>query len=196
MKTKTINIYEYAELSEEAKQKAYNKWSQGVDYGFELENRKTLNKFADIFNIRISEFQYDCHNKYIKYEINLGFDVLEMKGVRLSKYIWNNYKNNLFVGKSYYKTSVSGKHKRRKSKIILDDCCVLSGYFMDNEILEPIYNFLKSYDKEIDFETLLDNCLDSWLNACTNDYEYNFSEENFIENYASEKEYLIDGTEA
>ena len=40
MRTETITIYSYSELSEEAKATAYKAWEP--DYAFEADNRRTL----------------------------------------------------------------------------------------------------------------------------------------------------------
>lgn len=43
MRTETITIYSYSELSEEAKATAYKAWEP--DYAFEADNRRTLEAF-------------------------------------------------------------------------------------------------------------------------------------------------------
>lgn len=49
MRTETITIYSYSELSEEAKATAYKAWEP--DYAFEADNRRTLEAFCTAFGI-------------------------------------------------------------------------------------------------------------------------------------------------
>lgn len=50
MRTETITIYSYSELSEEAKATAYKAWEP--DYAFEADNRRTLEAFCTAFGTR------------------------------------------------------------------------------------------------------------------------------------------------
>lgn len=61
MRTETITIYSYSELSEEAKATAYKAWEP--DYAFEADNRRTLDAFCDAFGIEVTEYVYNsyCH---------------------------------------------------------------------------------------------------------------------------------------
>ena len=61
------------------------------------------------------------------------------------------------------------------SKLKFDNCCVLTGVCYDNDILEPIYNFLKRPDSKTTFEDLIQdieaaiqktfNNMEEWLNS-------------------------------
>jgi hypothetical protein len=51
---------------------------------------------------------------------------------------------------------------------------------MDEEILGPIYKFLKK-PEDITFYTLIRRCLNSWLDACRDDVENYFSFRNFLD---------------
>lgn len=53
MRTETITIYSYSELSEEAKATAYKAWEP--DYAFEADNRRTLEAFCTAFGNVIEE---------------------------------------------------------------------------------------------------------------------------------------------
>ena len=101
-----------------------------------------------------------------------------MTGVRLLKYIINNYGSVLFKRK-YLRHMKSGKIVY--SKIQTETCCVLTGYYMDDEILQPIYDFLKKPDKTSTFEDILNDCLHCWIGACNRNLEYQNSKEAIIE---------------
>ena len=65
---------------------------------------------------------------------------------------------------------------------------------MDQEILQPIYDFLKAPDNTTLYE-LMDRCLDNFFKACRDNMKHQLSEEAFAEfcednNY----EFLYDGT--
>ena len=62
MRTETITIYSYSELSEEAKATAYKAWEP--DYAFEADNRRTLEAFCTAFGIEVTEYIYNsyCHS--------------------------------------------------------------------------------------------------------------------------------------
>ena len=64
MRTETITIYSYSELSEEAKATAYKAWEP--DYAFEADNRRTLEAFCTAFGIEVTEYLYDAYH-YVFY---------------------------------------------------------------------------------------------------------------------------------
>ena len=51
---------------------------------------------------------------------------------------------------------------------------------MDNAILGPVYDFLKK-PTNLNFKDLMEECLESWVSACSKHYEAYMSEENFSE---------------
>jgi hypothetical protein len=56
----------------------------------------------------------------------------------------------------------------------------MTGYYMDMEILQPIYDFIQQ-PYEIKWRELIDLCLEAWLNACERDYWECISMESFTE---------------
>lgn len=78
----------------------------------------------------------------------------------------NNHWNDLYTPKYFWKGT-----KGRKSRIFVDACCPLTGYYIDNRILDPIYQFLKSPTENITFDSLMNECLDSFFRACRDDME-------------------------
>ena len=70
----------------------------------------------------------------------------------------------------------------------------LTGYYIDNCILDPIYQFLKSPTENITFDCLMNECLDSFFRACRDDMESTRTLEHFTEeSNANGWEYLSDG---
>lgn len=193
MKTKVINIYSIDELSKEAQERAYTEWLRNFDYVWHNENIATLKAFENIFPVRIRDWSYGELPSGVKWQFTSDSELAELKGPRLLACIWNNYGDYLFKGKYYsiccgQKNAVGVNSKSRRSKIILEASCVLTGYCMDDEILAPMYAFLKGTLSSWRYQTFADiigYCLDSWQSACTKDLEHGQSFESFLEDSQS-----------
>ena len=205
MKTKTIEIYSLDELTERAQRNAYQNWlnkGYGVNH-WQHENRQALDKFFEHFPCGVS--------RRGNYEFTESEQIANLSGVRLATYLWNNYKIILFKGK-YFGNLKNGQKETRHpriesqwlkdveryfkpyhSAIILETSCVLTGYWIDDEILKPIYDFLKKPDST-DFKQLLYECFQSWEQACERDDEHQSSFEAFKDDCAAnEFEFLENG---
>jgi hypothetical protein len=176
--TKHVNVYSFNELSDDIKQEVINNWRVNDEYFWDSENAGSLNAFCDIFNIKVKEYEYGYHN-YINVSFNLDDDIMELSFLKLHKHLINNYYRDIFKPKYYYKNS-----KKRLSKIQLKNDCVLTGYCADNSILQPMYDFLKK-PYNTDFERLLNDCLNNWLNSCRHDYDFWNSAECIIDEIES-----------
>lgn len=192
MRTIETTVYLFSELSDDAKENARNDFlSKGYENPYSGENLDSLKKFYDIFPVR------QRGRNWGNFEMTCDDDISELSGIRLLKYIWNNYRGDLFKGK-YYSTSgkwIDGKYhyKCKHSKIQLDHCCVLTGYCMDDDILEPVYRFLNCPD-DTTFKELLQDCVNAWEKAVEKDEEYYQSVEYFAEICESnEYEFTEDG---
>lgn len=189
MREITEQIFRVTELNEKALEKAHSDW-QERQYYFGSENESTLNKFIEQFDLELNNYNYDGCGGSVDWDFKLDEEIENLSGIRLLTYLHNNYFNILFKGKYYYKN-----RKHRHAKTILDNCCTLTGYYMDNEILNPIYDFMKKPKKETTFHDLINECMESWIEACNTDYNFYYSEEYFIEeSEANECEYYEDGT--
>ena len=184
MRTKTLTVYNYSELSEEAKERACQEMLEHFDYPWSGENRDTLTEFENNFPVTVKDFRYGSCNSFVDFDFTSDDKTEELTGVRLLKYLHNNYYDVLFKGKYYSKTKyVDGKFssKHRHSKVQKENCCTLTGYYIDDAILKPIYEFLKNPVEHINFYDLMNECLQSWLSAVNNDYEAMQSEEYLAE---------------
>ena len=191
MRTVTIDydLFQVQELSQKAQRTAHQNWLINKEYFHSEENRKTLLEFEKLFDIRVRGWNYDSCNYNYRFETTLSGDIEELRGVRLAIYITNNHWFKLFQYKKYWK----GKTKR-KSRVMFDADCTLTGYCADHSILEPIYDFLKTPNKEITYLKLMDTCLDTFFRFCKDDVVYSDSEEYFNEeSNANELEYLANG---
>ena len=187
IKTLTYEVYTVDELSPDALERAHMDYlSDGDYYYWADESISTLREFEDIFPVRVRD--YDCgYNNYVNFEMYYCFEdeVYDFTGTRLAKWLWNNYRDRLYKGKYY---STPGKYvddkytyKSRHSKIILDNCCPLTGYCADDAILEPIYKFMASPDNYQTPEDIMNDCLQSWVYACRDDVDASESLESFID---------------
>lgn len=184
----TVTYYDLNELNPKAYETAYNEFLNKEYYPYVSDNGHTLIEFCKLFNINVESYCYS-DDLYINSDLSKPRMEFNLSGVRLLKYLYNNYFGQLFSGKYYWIKC----DKFRQSKIMLDTNCVLTGYYLDNEILAPIYNFmLRPTNKTL--RELISECLNAWLKSCKEDYENFFSYEHFEELSTENKcEYDIDG---
>lgn len=184
MKNITIPVYTFEELSDKAKEKAYYDWRNG-----ELESQyavdeymETLKEFCRIFDCecQIDDFQYDTYHLYCNNEMT-NFDSNHVKGVRLAKYVINNYSQYLYSPKKLYGAFKDRSHKTYESKAWDISCCPLTGTYCDESILSPIFECIEYKTLFDSYESLIRSCIDSWLKACHEDIEYFESYDCFLE---------------
>ncbi|HET8963756.1 MAG TPA: hypothetical protein VFM99_07660 [Chitinophagales bacterium] len=182
MRTIRTKVYKFNELNEEAKKHAINKNrtidAEGLEYLYD-EAHDSVKKFHDIFGTKEGSRSW--------LDVNTGQiddNILEMSGIRLYKYIWNNFKNYLLSGEyystnGYLETQNKYHYKSRKSKINLTHDCELTGVCWDESLLKPIYDFLewgKDYSNT-DFDTLISDCFHELKKALDAEEEYRKSDE-------------------
>ena len=152
--TTTTKVYKFDELDEAGKRRALSDMQAGEYIGGE-DNEATLHAFEAIFPVKAIWWEYGCGRASITPKIDVSDEVDALRGPRLAAYIQNNYGHALFKPEylAYY------KGKARYSRISKSTSCVLTGFFMDDEILDPIYSFLKLQDKYQSFSDILNDCL-------------------------------------
>lgn len=218
MKTKTINLYEYHELDEFAKDVIRNKWREFDlmdDYNYEY--RQTLERFSEICNINVFEWEvgiYGAHHFRFKcegypYEIydNEGYvddyiELASLSGKLLFRYISHTIIPYIVKRKTYWKNWP----KKRTSRILYDcypeqGSCPLTGVCMDCDIIEPLMKYYRNWAKyaaDYTFEDLMNECLESFFSAWENEYEWRYTDEaidEVIESNWDDKLFFEDGTE-
>ena len=190
--TKTYNIFLLGELPTAARETAYSEWLSTFEYSWSSDNRNTLDAFERIFNIKVTNWSYDACEYSYRFTSQYSAEEEELSGIRLLKYLVNNYWHTLFKPRTYY---LKGNFKKqRKSRVLTDSSCVLTGYCADEDILKPIYHFLNSPDTDTTLYDLMDKCLDSFFKSCRDDMKYQCSEECFEESCeANRYEFLENG---
>ena len=211
MRTKTTTVYLFDELSDNAKSVAVNEYiNRGYKYPFAYENSATLEMFCKTFNISCRDYEYGYRNYINGYLGKIEDNVLALSGVRAVTYFINNYSDVLFEPKikGYLKTkdksvfhkrvkstkTANGYHNRYVSAIDTCTDCNLTGYCMDMDILNPIYQHIAKPCPSTTIEDILNDCLQSWLLACKNDYEDSMSFEAISDTLiANDYEFTEDG---
>lgn len=197
------------ELSERAKQKAYEQWVSNVAYyNWGDEVKETLENFCNYFDVNCYSWDFSSYDYNYKFRIENDtlVDYENISGIRLATYIWNNFAKYISKGQYFSlwsKTEKSemnpnmGKLKSRYSKVMTSMTeCPLTGVCFDCDVLDPIIKCLTYQTLYDSYEDLVDECLDSLLKAAKADCEYSYSMECFEEDAANnEWEYNEDGSD-
>lgn len=205
METITINVYQFSELSEQAKRKAINNYNnnQYFDYIWH-EGEQTVTKFCELTNVRTGR------NSWLDFNINnIDDTILELTGVRLMKYFINNF---AFLYKAKYLKHFNShkNHRMVKNKTanrtgkeygmaysnvqeVRD--CTLTGVCWNEDFLDPIYSFIKNPNSNETFQDVISDCFSSLRKAIEREIEYQQSDEAIIENIeANEYRFEQDGS--
>ena len=200
-----LKTYKLSELSDAAKEKAFNNSVSNFTYHWHDENIAVLKEFENIFPLQINNYEYDQNNGFVSWEFAYD-DVQELSGIRLMAKLSSNYFRDLYKGKYYSLWSKKdknphyteggsapcGKLKSKHSKILFEET-TLTGYCVGYDILKPIFDFLKK-PTDITFEDLMQECIDAWIKSVVFDYEYAASMEAFTEDAeVNEWKYTEDG---
>ncbi len=170
MKVVKIKAYTYAELSQDAKRRAFEQYGEKDFYwGEEM-----------VLAIRAFYKEFPCIDYSRNYTdvVRKDRQVCDMEGLVARRYFLAEASHLLWRKKVY--TLPNGRS--RKSRITVEDRdCPLSGMCIDYSLLEPIRSFIARPKLNTTVEDVLRDCVESWRIAYQNEEEYNFSEERFIE---------------
>jgi hypothetical protein len=191
MRTETVSIYRFNELSDKAKERAREWYRCSMnDYAWGEENRESLKQFADTFHIIIRDWQVGLYSHSF---VRIAFDtsgyrmdeVAELSGVRLATYLENNFWMffrerkviRLPVVLTVYDAPSVRIARTYKSKVQWEEtCCPFTGYCFDEVLLDPIRAFLKKPDSR-SYLDLMNDCVANWAKAYQDELEYNDSDE-------------------
>lgn len=212
MRTKRIKLFTFDELSKEAKEVAIEKRRNiGIDVDFIYDDAyKTVEAFHEVFGTN------EIGNSWLDFSTsNIEDGVLNLKGLRLQKYVMNNFYDQLYKGKYYsVKSELTKPHRRITAKklsngktfyayysaITKDNSCVLTGVCYDDSLLQPVYNFIERYKDKADYysymdmETLIYDCFSELKKDIENEVEGNNSDEAIAEMLSdSDYEFTEDG---
>lgn len=210
MRTETISIYGFDELSDSAKQTAIENWRNSrYEYDWSGEWSDSINAFAEAMNITIRDWEVNPYgysnvswDLQIPWEWNYadGNPDEDMRGLRLRTWLINNALPELAKGK-YYSKDISHnpyRYVHRYSKIQFEyNNCPLTGYCGDCPLIDPILEFIESGWRN-ESTTLLDvfqDCFDRWIKEFISDMEWQDSDEYITDTIeANEYEFYADGS--
>ena len=163
MKEITSSLYDYDELSPEAKEHALEKWrSEDVEHFWGRELEDTLKKLQKELGISVTQWEYTptYHDSGVIRFTHYTDDQLNLAGRRAQAFLWNNFAHLIMQPrKQWYakhrdgRVDLSGslrcdgewENTYRKSKIFFDrtydGSCPLTGVSFDNDALDPLVYF-------------------------------------------------------
>jgi hypothetical protein len=205
MRTIRTKVYKFDELSEQARGRVIETWRNNYDNQFYYDEIiDSVKKVIELFNLKTGREYTDIRTSHI------DDNILELKGVRLYKYLLNNYGNDLFKP-TYIKSidrelrckqficKVNTGYKGEKytmlfSRYKTDNSCVLTGVCYDDDILKPVYDFLERPDKSTSFEDLMNEIEAAISKTFSNTEDWLNSDEFIAEEIeANEYEFTADG---
>jgi hypothetical protein len=215
MRTIRTKIYSFNELSKEAQEKAIENFrNNNLTFDFIYSDAEsTVKAFCEAFNVKTGNHSWlDCNTS------NIDDDILNLTGLRLRKYILNNFGSTLYKRKyiksffsetepkiwhplrRYEKTFSRRENKNGfwitySSNIFFESSCNLTGMCYDDDIMKPIYDFLelRTFDNT-NFEDLLNSCFDAMRETLEKEEEYMYTDEYISEEIlANEYEYTESG---
>jgi hypothetical protein len=214
MRTECKTIYSINELSDEAKEKALQRYCEKHEYRYD-EVMATLNKGLEVLGFQVINYRIDCssaNQSWVRYNFiqnRYGEEINELTGQRLYAYLvgisWEFVKTRVYSlhanGKKkscYFSYKYDKCTKKRFSRILKIDTidnCPLTGVWSDNDFLDPIVEFLKKPDTTTTFGDIVENCVHSLFVAMEKDYESELTMEYFVDcAEANEYEFYEDGT--
>lgn len=163
MKEITIKLFDYDELSDEAKKRAYDDWlSDDHDHFWGGEVRDTLKKLEEELGIEVTNWSYNS----CSYDVgpirfkDYSDDQLALTGIRAQAFLWNNFAHLVMQPKKrWYSKHIDGrldlsgcihcdsgwKNLNRESKVFYErtynGTCPLTGVCFDNDALDPLAYF-------------------------------------------------------
>jgi hypothetical protein len=177
MRTITKQVYRLNELSEDAKEHARSEHLRLFDYPWDNDAKNSLDAFARVFPVTIRDWAYGGRDSGVSFDMDCDDNITLLSGVRLASHLWTNYKNKIYKPK--YLGCVNGKSIY--SKVQIESSCPLTGYCIDNDLLDPILKFMKKPKDNVNFRELLEDCFDQWVRSMESDIEYHQSMEYFEE---------------
>lgn len=212
MKEVKVKLYEFSELSEDAKHAVCERDrenSNGLGYDTQQihgeERMDSLKAFCECFGI-VFRIDYDHQYRFISWRFqDYSIDDENISG----KYLWrflDKYYYQIHTRKQYwapFKYDENGKlispTPRRKSRIFwVERNCPFTGVCYDEDILDEIWKWLKNPDWNISLHDLFENCFHYFLKSWEDEDDYDISDEGLSESIEANSEgqlYFEDGTE-
>lgn len=121
MKTVSINVYSYSELSEKAKQKAYYRWLETEPGDWIIYDFRESLEILEDCGVKLTKWQFDESNYWFILDTSSDLapeiEITELKGLTALKKAMHLYAEIAIRPKTYY-TSKTRLLKHRKSKTL------------------------------------------------------------------------------
>ena len=168
--TTQTDVYKFEELSDTAKENAIREYRNSEHYHsfYFDEITESVKAVIELFNLKTGREYTDLRTSHI------DDCILELSGARLYAYLVNNYGHKLFkpsyirtidgrknLSKLYFCKYFTNKQGETFTQIYskwkpFTGCCTLTGVCYDNDILQPVYDFLKKPTAKTTFQDLID----------------------------------------
>lgn len=207
MREITMQVYEFDELSDTAKEKARNWWrskSWDDDYDYIVEPIKAIGKILGMK----ADWKVGCRGEYVEFKGDLDYEVEDLSGVRALKWVWNNWIEPTLKGKYYGKLVPCEKsvehpngvrHVKYYSKATLSFDCPLTGTCGDMNLIETYQWMVEQVRKgqEVTVEEFVEDLESRLLKEFHESWEHHQSDEYIDEGLvANGYEFYEDGSVA
>lgn len=156
MRTKTIEIYAFHELSDAAKDAARDKLREWPDlWAWGEDCWKSAKAFSEIAPLEITEADY--YRAQVSVRWKWGTELAEMSGLRAWKWLENN---------GWFKWARANKQGD----------CTMTGYCADCDFADPIIDYERKPRHVPALSQLFYECAQSWVYAARRDMEYCYSD--------------------
>ena len=201
MRTIETKVYQYEELSEQAKENARNSLRDRLSGNrIEIESddyRNTLKKIEGIFGIKVRDWSVNGYSPtYFRfYFVNLDEDI-ENEPKFLLRYLNRDVLPCIDCRKTYYAKNYYENHKKRKSRILSYpkyDFCI-TGAWTDIAVDDALNNIKESIMQGKSARDFVRDMLDNFFKQWNRDYEYAYSDESIEDEIVNnEYEFLENG---
>lgn len=155
MRKEEVTLFDFDELSDEAKERAHRDWlAKGHEHAWWKEAKDTIEAIEKEFRATIGRWSYNSY----RYDYSLSFsdsmsDALALRGNRARAWLWNNYGHLLLTPRMSFWTPHDGKliravslsSRKYVSKCffdrVYDGTCPLTGVCFDCNALDPLAYF-------------------------------------------------------
>lgn len=186
MKEITMKVYQFGELTQDAQQHVLDERYENSYWPFTDDTNDVLSAFEQIFDISVDFVGgYNAYDNNFILRTNFEYDEEEFTGIRLLKYLQNNYMRYLTKPLvRYSKNYLNNGYKIYYSKVFsVVGECPLTGYFLDSDIIDPIIKFVKQPTNNITLHELLCECVANYLKVAQKDFDDYYSKEYAQEDY-------------
>lgn len=222
MKEVTVKVFEYQELSPEAKQAVYNRWLEHADYGWTDENIKVLNTIAEDTNVHVSNWEYGngSYHYHLQDPTELTFfnysrdeydhmvyDYEDIKGLKAAKIAMDmvyklTAKRKIFRGRTHPQIGAGSTwweyrpkdgQKFKTSRLEYAERC-FTGFYASQTFADALWDSVRSRGacKFVSLKDHLEAAFSALFHDFDDDYDASFTQEYFEESSATEDQFYTE----